>query len=218
MQFKVVQLTLESNGVKVIKDNLLHHLVHLLLFPQDDIPLPLNRRSLELTPRQDIGNDLDRLSYVLPEALGVVHRLFPRRVRIQVRSQVLNLQLESMLSTLVRSLERHVFEKVGRSVRRGRLGTRSCVDPDSDRSGRRVRVRLGRDGQSIREGRDLGDGGGGDGGEGAEGSRLRGEGASSKSAFVPSVGPSGLIPHPFPILLLERCDSPATSPRHAQHE
>jgi hypothetical protein len=164
--------TLERNGVKVIKDDLLELLVDLLLLPQDNVPLPLNRAALQLAPLQNIRDDLDTLANVLPEALGIVDGLLATGVGVEVRAQVLNLELELVLRTLAGTLERHVLEEVSRARGLVRLGARTGVDPYADGCGRGVRVRLGCDGEAVGKGRDFGERGGDGGGEGAEGSGL----------------------------------------------
>jgi hypothetical protein len=88
---------LESNGVQVVKDDFLILLVHLLLLPQNHIPLPLNRRRLQLRVLQNVGNDVDGLVHVLSEGLCVVHGLFAGGVSVQVSSEVLNLELKGVL-------------------------------------------------------------------------------------------------------------------------
>jgi hypothetical protein len=69
------RLLLECDGVEVVKDNLLGLLVHLLLFTDDDVALPLDRTGLELRVLQNIADDVDGLADVLLERLGIVHRL-----------------------------------------------------------------------------------------------------------------------------------------------
>lgn len=138
--------TLEGNSVKVVEDDLLNLLVDLLLLPEDDIPLPLNGSLLQLGSLQDVRDDLDALADILPEALGVVDGLLPRGVSVEVSAEVLNLELELVLTPLARALEGHVLEEVSGSRGLVRLGARTGVDPYSDGSGGSVRVRLGSDG------------------------------------------------------------------------
>lgn len=91
------RLALESYGVKVVKDDLLVLLVNLLLLPQDDVPLALNGRSLELRVLQNVRDDVNSLVDVLAERLGVVDGLLARRVGVEVGAQVLDLELEGVL-------------------------------------------------------------------------------------------------------------------------
>lgn len=154
--------------MKVVKDDLLKLLVHLLLLPEDNVTFPLNRTRLELRPRQDVGDDVHRLGDVLPERLGIVDSLLAGGVSVEVCAKVLNLQLELVLRTLGRALERHVFEEVGRAGRLVRLGAGTGVDPDTDGGSRGGGGRLGRDGQTVGEGRDLGERGRDGGREAAE--------------------------------------------------
>lgn len=90
-------LTLERNSVQVVKDNLLKLLVNLLLLAEDDITLALDSTRLELASLENVGDDLDTLSNVLSERLGVVDSLFPRGVGVEVGAQVLNLELQLVL-------------------------------------------------------------------------------------------------------------------------
>jgi hypothetical protein len=164
--------TLEGNSVKVVKDDLLDLLVDLLLLPEDDVPLPLNRSLLQLGSLQDVRDDLDTLANILLEALGVVDGLLPRGVGVKVSAEVLDLKLELVLTPLAGALESHVLEEVSGSRGLIRLGARTGVDPYSDGSGGSVRVRLGSDGQTVGEGRNLGERGRSGGGKGAEGGGL----------------------------------------------
>lgn len=79
--------------MQMVKNDLLHLLIHLLLLPQYNIPLPLNSRILQLRVLQNIRNNINRLRHVLAEALGVVHRLLAGRVRVEVGAEVLDLEL-----------------------------------------------------------------------------------------------------------------------------
>lgn len=65
-------LTLESGRVKVIEHYLFQLLINLLLFAQDDGTLALNRALFQSGVLQDIGQNLNRLSDVILEGLGVV--------------------------------------------------------------------------------------------------------------------------------------------------
>lgn len=151
--------TLESNSVKVVEDDFLDLLVNLLLFPQNNISFPLDRTRLELASRQDIRDDLYRLSNVLRERFRVVDGLFPRSVGVQVSSEVLYFEFELVLGSLSSSLEGHVFEEVSRSRRLVGLGAGTGIDPNSDGGGRGRGGRFGRDGETVGEGGDLGEGG-----------------------------------------------------------
>lgn len=93
-------LTLESDCVQVVEDDLLVLLVNLLLLPQDDVPLPLNSRLLQLGVLQDVGDDVDGLVNVLTERLGVVDGLLARGVCVEVGTKVLDLDLEGVLRAL----------------------------------------------------------------------------------------------------------------------
>lgn len=143
--------------MEVVKDDLLGLLVDLFLLAKDDAALALDRARLEEAALENVGDDLDALADVAAEALGVVDRLLTARVRVQVRAEVLDLELEAVLGALPGALERHVLEEVRNARGRRRLGARASVDPDAD--GRRlgVRRRLGRDGEPVGQGRDLGE-------------------------------------------------------------
>jgi hypothetical protein len=115
-------LALERGSVQVVEDNLLELLVDLLLLPKDDVALALNGGLLELGVLKDIGKDLNRLSDVILERLGVVDRVLAldtplmllkivcrdqtkyRSVGVQVTTHVLNLQLQLLLGALVGAL------------------------------------------------------------------------------------------------------------------
>jgi hypothetical protein len=68
-------LSLESSGVKVVEDNLLELLVDLLLLANDNLTLALDRGLLQLGVLENVGDDLDGLSDVILERLGVVDGL-----------------------------------------------------------------------------------------------------------------------------------------------
>lgn len=148
--------TLEGHGVQVVEDNLLHLLVHLLLLTQDDIALPLNRRVLEFGVLQDVADDVHGLADVLAEALCVVDGLLTGSVRVEVSTEVFNLELKGVLTAFVGTLESHMFQEVGRSARLVGLRTRAGINPYTDSSRLGVRMRLGCDCQAIREGSELG--------------------------------------------------------------
>ena len=178
--------------MQVIKDDLLHLLVDLLLLPKDHVPLPLDRLALQLAALEDIGDDLDALAHVLAEALGVVDGLLPTGVGVEVSSEVLDLELELVLAPLAGSLERHVLEEVSGSVGRVRLGAGPSIDPDADRGRLGVRVGFGGDGEAVGKGGDLGKRGGDGGSEGAEGSRLRLAGERGEKEEESAGCPSGV--------------------------
>ena len=151
-------LTLESNGVQVVKDNLLHHLVYLLLLSQDDIALPLDGGLLELAVLQDIADDIHCFRHIISECFGVVDGLLPAGVGVQVCAQVLDLQLQGMLIALASSFEGHVFEEVRSSFCGICLCARACIDPYSYGRSLGKRLAFGSNGESVGEGSDLGRG------------------------------------------------------------
>lgn len=94
---------LERNSVKVVEDDLLRELLDLLLLAQDHVALALDGASLELRVLQDVGNNVNSLAHIVAERLGVVDSLLTRSVRIQVSTEVLNLNLELVLRAVVRA-------------------------------------------------------------------------------------------------------------------
>jgi len=102
-------LTLESGLVEVIEYNFLELLVDFLLFPQNNIPLPLDRTSVQFRVLQDIRQDVNSSRDILVECLGVVDGLFSRSVGVQVSTHVFNFQLQSSLITGLGSLECEVL-------------------------------------------------------------------------------------------------------------
>jgi hypothetical protein len=141
--------TLVSDGVEMVKYDLLVLLVDLLLLAQDDIAFAFDGATFELGVLEDVGDDVDRLGDVLAEALGVVDRLLARGVRIEVSAEILHFELERMLGAPAGALECHVFEEVGRTVGRVRLGARAGVYPHADGRGLGMRMRLCRDGEAV---------------------------------------------------------------------
>ena len=144
-----------SDGMEMVKDDLLVLLVDLLLLTQDDVTLALDGAGLELGVLEDVGDDVDGLRDVLAEALGVVDRLLARGVRVEVRAEVLHLELERMLRAAAGALEGHVLEEVRGAARRVRLRARAGVDPHAHGRRLRMRVRLRRDREAVREGGDF---------------------------------------------------------------
>lgn len=112
-------LTLESGLVEMIKYNLLELLVDFLLFPQNNIPLPLDRTSVQFRVLQDIRQDVNSSRDILVECLGVVDGLFSRSVGVQVSTHVFNFQFQSSLITGLGSLECEVL-RVSLNFRRKR--------------------------------------------------------------------------------------------------
>lgn len=141
--------TLEGDGVKVVKDDLFQLLVNFLLFPQDDIPLAFDGTRLQLGVLKDVAYDVDSRSHILLERLCVIDGLLPRRVSIQMSTEVFHFKLEGMLSTAVGSLEGHMFKEVGRAICCVRLGPRTSVDPNTDSRGLRMWVSFRGYGETI---------------------------------------------------------------------
>lgn len=81
----------------MVEYDLLILLVNLLLLAEDDVPLALDGRRLELRVLENVRDDVNSLVYVLAESLGVVDCLLARGVGIEVSAEVLDLELEGML-------------------------------------------------------------------------------------------------------------------------
>ena len=90
--------------MQVVKDNLLHLLVNLLLLAKDDIALTLDGIVVQGRVLENVGEDLDRLGDVGLEGLCVVDSLLARGVGVQVSAHVLDLDLEIVLTTGVGAL------------------------------------------------------------------------------------------------------------------
>jgi len=118
----------------MIKHNLLKLLVHLLLFSKNNITFSLNRSVLKFRILKDIGNDVNSFRNVLPKALGIIHSLFTRRVRVQVCTQILDLKLECVLRTPVGAFKSHVLEEMSDTVCFLRFCSTASIDPNADRS------------------------------------------------------------------------------------
>jgi hypothetical protein len=73
---------LVSDGVEMVKHDLLVLLVDLLLLAQDNIAFTLDGATFEFGVLEDVGDDVDGLWDVLAEALGIVDGLFTRGVRV----------------------------------------------------------------------------------------------------------------------------------------
>ena len=78
-------------------------------------------------------------------------------VRVEMGAQVFDLELELLLRSSTGSLEGHVLEEVGGTVRSVGFGAGTSIDPNSDGGRLRVRVRFRSDRQSVVEGGDLGE-------------------------------------------------------------
>lgn len=133
----------------MIENDLLHLLVHLLLFSKNNITFPFNRLRLQFGILEDIANDVYRLVDVLPETLGIIDSLFPGGIGIQMCAKVLYFKFEITLRATVCALEGHVLEKVSGSVRWVCFGARASIDPYSNCGRLRMRMRLCRDSKTV---------------------------------------------------------------------
>ena len=152
--------------MQVVKHNLLLQLGNLLIFTENHVTLALHRTSVELRVLQNVRDDVHSRANVLAERLGVKDRLLARSVRVQVSTNVLDLNLKVTLRTVARTcmlvwvlntrtLESHVLQKVGRAVVALVPRARTGIDPGTNRSSLRSRVRLRGNSQTVREHRDL---------------------------------------------------------------
>lgn len=90
--------------MKVVKDNLLHLLVNLLLLAEDDITLALNGSVIQGGVLENVREDLNGLGDIGLEGLGVVDGLLAGSVGVQVSTHVLNLDLKIVLAAGVGAL------------------------------------------------------------------------------------------------------------------
>lgn len=128
------RLVLEDNLVQPVKHNLVVHLVHFLTLSDDHGSFLLDGHLFQLRSRQNIAQDVHTPRDVLLERLGVVDRVFPGGVCIQVRSAILHLQLQVHLRPVFGAFERQMLEKMGRARRLVRhVGSRACVNPHANR-------------------------------------------------------------------------------------
>mmetsp|Transcript_5843 Transcript_5843/g.16362 ORF Transcript_5843/g.16362 Transcript_5843/m.16362 type:complete len:335 (-) Transcript_5843:233-1237(-) len=147
---------LERSRVQVIKHNLLRHALNLLHLAQDDVPLALNRVLLQLGVLKNIGQYVHRLADMPVLHLCKITRLLAGRVRIQMPPDILNLDLKILHRSLLRAFERHMLQKVRRSIGRVRLVPRTRINPDAHRRRRRPRHLLAHHAHAVRETCDLG--------------------------------------------------------------
>ena len=122
----------------MIKNNFFKLLIDFLLLPQNDISFPLNSRVLEFGVLEDVADDVNSGTNVLFKTLGIVHGLFARRIRVEMSTEIFDLDFESVLISAVCTFESHVLEEVSRSVICLCLCARACVYPDADSGGLRM--------------------------------------------------------------------------------
>mmetsp|Transcript_11819 Transcript_11819/g.31902 ORF Transcript_11819/g.31902 Transcript_11819/m.31902 type:complete len:270 (-) Transcript_11819:93-902(-) len=144
----------EGREVQAVEDHLLSCLFHFLHLAQDDAPLEIQGVLVQGGVMQDIRQDVDALQQVVLEALGVVHGLLPRGVRVQMAAHVLDLLLELDAAAPTGALEGHVLQEMRRAVVFLRFEAAARIDPNADRQ-RLVCGALGRHAQTARKGRDL---------------------------------------------------------------
>jgi hypothetical protein len=82
----------------MVKDDLLHLLVNLLLLAEDDITLALNGGVIQGRVLENVREDLNGLGDISLEGLGVVDGLLAGSVGVQVSTHVLDLDLEIVLA------------------------------------------------------------------------------------------------------------------------
>jgi hypothetical protein len=135
--------------MEMVKDDLLILLVDLLLLAQDDVALTLYGASFKLGVLEDVRDDVDGLGDVLAEALGIVDGLLARRIRIKMRAEILYFDFKRMLRATASALEGHMFEEVGCTIGRIRLGTGTSVYPYTHGGGLSMWMCLRRDRKTI---------------------------------------------------------------------
>lgn len=89
---------------------------NVLGFSEDDILLPVDGSDVQLRVLGDIGKDLDELWHVLVESVGLEGGLFTRGVGVEGSTEVLDFELELVLGSGGRSLERQVLMVSFRTV------------------------------------------------------------------------------------------------------
>mmetsp|Transcript_12665 Transcript_12665/g.15988 ORF Transcript_12665/g.15988 Transcript_12665/m.15988 type:complete len:228 (+) Transcript_12665:844-1527(+) len=176
---------LKSSRVQMIQHQLLLLLINLTHLSQNDISLPLNRPLVQLRMEQNVAQNLHPPLHILLKHLHEINCLLATGISVQMPPHILNLHLQLLLRPFVRTLERHMLQKMSGAIVRGRFVTGPGVDPHADRGGGGVGDGFGRDAEGGGEGGNIGGGageevgwegvdGGGSGG-GAEGTGL-GEG------------------------------------------
>lgn len=83
-----------------------HAQPHLLCLPQDDVALTLDRRLVEQRVNEHVREDGDGKGDVVLKHFRVKDRVLPRRVRVQVATNVLDCLFELRLRVPGRPLER----------------------------------------------------------------------------------------------------------------
>jgi hypothetical protein len=138
--------------MKMVKNNLLHLLLNLLGFSEDNVAFPLDSTLLKLRVLENIGEDIDTLRDVGVECLGKVYGVLAlsgvssrssmpyqsktthRCIGIQVSTHILDLELQLLLRPVGRALD---FPSVARSLLQVSLGittlkarcSRKCAVP-----------------------------------------------------------------------------------------
>lgn|ERR1700722_1819465 len=115
----------------------------------------LYRRCFKLRILENITDDVHGSRHVFAEAPCVVNRLLARGERIQVSTEVLNLEFQRMLASSAGPLERHVLKEMGGSIGFIRFCAGASVDPHTNSGGMSMRMRLCCDCQTVGKSRDL---------------------------------------------------------------
>lgn len=145
--------------MEVVENNFFQLLVNLLLLPQYNIPLSFDCRRVQLGVLKDVADNVNSLRHILLEALGIVDSLFSRCVGVEMGTNVLNLELQSVLGATAGTLEGHVLKEVGGSVGCISLRPGTSIYPDTDGSCLSMGMRLCSDGEAIRKSSRFGGGG-----------------------------------------------------------
>lgn len=141
--------------MQIIEHHLFQRLFNLRLLLQNHTSLSLDMRLSQLGVLQHITQNIRHLSDILLERLGRKHRVFTRRVGIQLSSNILHLQLNILLATLRCSLEHHMLKEVRHSIILLSLANRSSINMNA-KSHRLASRLLSRNTNTIRQGGNLG--------------------------------------------------------------
>jgi hypothetical protein len=106
----------EGRAVQLVQDDLLVLLVHLLGLAKNHIALAGDGSLVQLGVLQNVRQDLDSLGHIVLEDAGVIHGLFSGGIGIEVAADILDLNLQLLLRSVLGSLEGHVLQEVGGAV------------------------------------------------------------------------------------------------------
>ena len=110
----------------------MHQGTNLLHLSEDHITLTFDAGLVESRVLHNVRENLQRTRHVLVEHLGIVCRLLPRRVGVEVAADVLDLLLELRSAALPCALEQHVLDEMRDPGGLLRLLPAPGVDPHAD--------------------------------------------------------------------------------------